>query len=125
MSAGQFCRSATRTGRLEGRVVGVPDDDPQDLHGVRPRVRLMWDWHAFPIWGPVVIDDLPISGPLRARLQAWSDVRTDADGWRPPGWDDQGRKLVRDLRSELGSEVVVGYFDEDTGETVWPPDTEG
>lgn len=83
------------------------------------RIRVMWDWPAFPVWGDTVIDDLPISEPLRARLQAWSDARTDANGSIREGWDDEGRRLVAQLRRELGRGVLVGYRDETTGLDEW------
>ena len=90
----------------------------------RPRVRVMWEWHAFPVWGvgDVVVDDLRISEPLRHRLQAWSDSRTNAGGSILDGWEDDGRRLVRDLQRELGDSVIVGYRNDKTGLDQWPED---
>jgi hypothetical protein len=80
----------------------------------------MWDRDAFPVWGNTAIDDLGISDPLRRRLQAWSDARSNASGAIRMGWDDEGRRLVEQLRAELGPDVQVGYRNERTGLDEWP-----
>ena len=79
------------------------------------QLRVMWDWHAFPVWGHVDVDGLPISDPLRRRLQEWSDARTSAGGSIPDGWDQEGRRLAAQLRNEL-PEAIVAYHDGRTGQ---------
>jgi hypothetical protein len=97
-------------------------DGTNELLGERDpvRIRVMWDWHAFPEWGNTAIDELPISEPLRRRLQHWSDARTNAKGAIRMGWDDDGRRLVEQLRTELGPDALVGYRNERTGLDEWP-----
>jgi hypothetical protein len=108
--------------------------------GVVKRLKLMWDYDAFPLWEvddeePWGDDAFPISGQLRKDLQAWSDQWTAAmfadggptvPGWTPPRgdtfrpWDEKGRQLLRRVREELGPNFIVGYFNEKTEEIEWP-----
>jgi len=104
------------------------------------RLKLMWDYDAFPVWNdasndpPVNVKEIPISDELRRQLQAWSDEGTDlAWGEREPtsrltkapsemarrAWEVKGRDLLHQLRDELGRDYLVGYFDPETRETVW------
>ena len=107
----------------------------------RYRVKVMWDYDAFPVWSvghrewQASVESLPISESLRAALQRWSDEWTaamcgdhgpDSSRWRAPSeekraaWDAKGRKLLAQLRAELGPDFEVGYRNETTGEDEWP-----
>ena len=97
----------------------------------RTRVKVMWDYDAFPLW-EASVENL-ISPSLRSELQGWSDEWTDVmtgsdqKDWTPPGreqfetWDHRGRLLARRLQEELGAEYAVVYFNETT-ETPEPLD---
>jgi hypothetical protein len=106
------------------------------------RLKMMWDYMAFPLWAvvgddgqPWSIDDLELSESLRRDLQRWSDDWTDAmlagegptsPDWKPPPdddratWDRRGRDLLAKVRTEVGNAYEVGYFNEQTREVEWP-----
>lgn len=100
-------------------------------------LKVMWDYSAFPVWetfhraGPiqqVSVASLPISKPLKAALEDWSQewtnimIGSDTSSWTPPGertqiaWTDMGRLLAKRLAQELGHEFEVLYFNELSGE---------
>jgi hypothetical protein len=108
----------------------------------KQRVKLMWDYTAFPLWylgpnpgnyvGPM---ERHVSESLAMALQAWSDEWTtvmwgtngpDAKDWKPPPaarqavWVRRGRQLLAQVRCELGPDFEVGFFDEETAEVEWP-----
>ena len=105
------------------------------------RLKLMWDYDAFPVWqvdglgGMLAPEALRLSAGLTGDLQRWSDDWTaamwgdkgpDASGWAPPptetwaAWDRRGRRLLTRLRPELPRDWVVGYMNESSGEIEWP-----
>lgn len=109
------------------------------------RVKVMWDYHAFPVWladrlegGGSMLRERPIesriSAALRAELQTWSDEWTEAmwglngpddPEWiAPPGelldeWEARGELLAHHLARELGKDFLVGLFRESTGDVDW------
>lgn len=85
----------------------------------------MADYGCWPLWeeGPAIgnvdPDTLAISDPLLARLRAWAaeyDASLNHDDPAasrvndPLAFDEEGRRLVNDLRYELGETVVVRYW---------------
>jgi hypothetical protein len=92
------------------------------------RLRMVWDYGAFPLWNalsnePAVdLRALPLSKQLRDELQAWSDEGTDM-AWgeripssprtRPPSqlarraWQAKGQDLLWRVRDELGPAFLV------------------
>ena len=63
-----------------------------NTEGLQPqRLKLMWDYTAFPVWdeGGAMVEpgSLPVGEGLRNDLQAWSDRMTDVM-WGPRGPDD-------------------------------------
>ncbi|MFP5321329.1 MAG: hypothetical protein ACLGIC_05705 [Acidimicrobiia bacterium] len=84
------------------------------------RLRLMWDWFAFPVWDIDAgenITSLPISHQLRDDLQRWSDEWSDLH-W-PPDVDDpplatsaqeaSHRQQASELADRLSQELGDGY----------------
>ena len=102
-----------------------PDDIRTRIVAMTQELRLMAEYSAWPLWrdgGDVDPATLPISSDLRDRLRGWSQ-RYDAilnrhdpasSGFPSPeaelAWEEQGRRLWRDLQDELGAEYVVSYF---------------
>lgn len=89
---------------------------------VPARVALFHGWAESPVWdrtpggvGPVVLNDLPITEALRARLAAWNDDADRIKSAHGYEWPDAateaastaaGSRLAQDLRDQLGIEVV-------------------
>jgi hypothetical protein len=96
---------------------------------VRERLRVMWDYDAFPVW---MIDDgvgvgasHDIDVGLRDDLREWSDRVTDAmwgpngpdaPGWSGPGeevvagFNHEGEALATRLEQNLGAGAIVEYW---------------
>jgi hypothetical protein len=104
----------------------------------RIRLKLMADYHAFPVWyvdhcmGTSVSPDLlGLSASLAHDLQAWSDEYTEAMYAAPSldspkaatladSCDGRGRALLVRLREELAGGYVVGYVDDANARIEWP-----
>ncbi len=87
------------------------------------------DWGTTGLWdsspggfGPVELDELPVSGAFRLRFDAWTQrleaLRTRSE--YPPDWQfasaleaiafvDDGARLAADLQIELGPGWTVSY----------------
>jgi len=100
-----------------------------------PTVRVMSDYHCFPLWsrdsgnnlGP---DDLPLSGGLVDGLRAWAgayDATLNEEYPPDSGFASeeeerafvaQGLDLARRVATELGPGYTVEYFDGSSATTV-------
>ena len=93
---------------------GMSSDTPR-------RLRVMADSSADPVWsdggGGEDLDDLPISWKLRRDLRAWAALYDTLPGtqfrFQTPGgargFNDTGKRLAKQLASELGPDWVVTY----------------
>jgi hypothetical protein len=88
----------------------------------------MPDFNCFPLWkaggeiGNVDPDDLPLTGDLKAALQAWASAFDKTlnqeyppdSGFANPAeeaaFETEGRRLWRELQAQLGPEYKVVYF---------------
>ena len=99
----------------------------------RKTIKLMADFHCFPLWDPEVPDnlnpdDLPLSAGLRARLHEWAARYTatlNSDDPARSGFSSRaeearftqdGAALHEELKRELRNEYWVQYW---CGEEGW------
>ena len=84
------------------------------------RLRVMAEYSADPVWsdeGGEDLDDLPISLKLRRDLRAWAALYDTLPGTKfrfqtrggTRGFNDTGKRLAKQLASELGPDWVVTY----------------
>ena len=108
----------------------------------KPAIKLMADYGCWPIWhyggkevGNIDPCALGLSPELLSKLGTWVEVfeshldRSDpaATSWstkEEADFDDEGRRLCRQLALEVGQQFSVFYFDSQSGscvpaETLW------
>lgn len=94
---------------------------------MRRRIKLMWDYHCWPLWEPggalyaLESDSLPLSQDTKDRLRRWAaipdaklaeveyppDMKWTAD--EKQAFEAEGRELWRTLQRELGAGFLVVY----------------
>ena len=87
----------------------------------RPELVVAADVDAGPLWtrdGNIQIEDLPLSPRLTAELCRWADdfdattprgPRMKSGGFVPSDWLERGRRLAKQLQTELGDTFEVQY----------------
>jgi hypothetical protein len=109
-----------------GRVGWVGGDEVD----VKKVLKLMADYHCFPLWkacgeiGNINPDDLPLANDLREDLLAWATAYDKTlnqeyppdSGFASPqeeeAFEVEGRRLWRELQTQLGRDYKVVYFSE-------------
>jgi hypothetical protein len=102
----------------------------------KPAIKLMPDYHCWPLWhhggpqvGNVDPDELGITEGLAAKLRAWAATYDSHLNLTDPAsttwtteeeklFDEEGRRLWRELAAEVGDRYSVFYFDAQTATCV-------
>jgi hypothetical protein len=95
-----------------------PDDQAEDLSVTGPRVRVMWDTGAGPLWDEagLLSDDpgwmrraLGLSEGLIADLLGWLSDMSAAGGVRSAELDERGGLLAERLQEQIGARYEVRF----------------